>query len=362
MVIYSNEKGRPARIDVATARLEYYEYPAALPSVELSSIKMDLFRRDFSINALAVRLDCEPFGQLVDFFGGQRDIKERVIRVLHTLSFVEDPTRCLRAVRFEQRYSFHIGAGTEKLIKNALKLKLMDKLSGARLFHEFQHICDEDDPTACIARLDQLGVLEAIAPLLALNPTKRNLLLRLQETLTWYRLLYFELAAQPWLAYFLALNHNLSYADTADHYQRMGLPEPQRADVFRQREHMRMVRGKLESWQTDHEAARAGISALCALLRPLSLEFLLYLMADISNAALQKNISRYITLWRREKADVDGDDLRAMGLQPGPDFGRILGAALAAKLDGIAATREQQLELARGLVRRAAENPAAKIE
>ncbi|WP_247647579.1 CBS domain-containing protein [Desulfovibrio desulfuricans] len=362
VVIYKDENGEQARIDVATARLEYYEYPAALPTVELSSIKMDLFRRDFSINALAVRLDCEPFGQMVDFFGGQRDVKERVIRVLHTLSFVEDPTRCLRAVRFEQRYNFHIGAGTEKLIKNALKLKLMDKLSGARLFHEFQHICDENDPTACITRLDQLGVFEAISPLLALNPTKKSLLLRLQETLTWYRLLYFEQAAQPWLAYFLALNYNLSYADTANHYQRMGLPEPQRADVFRQREHMRAVRGKLESWQKDHETGRAKISALCALLRPLSLEFLLCLMADTTNAALQKNISRYITLWRRQKADVGGEDLLAMGLQPGPAFGRILEAVLTAKLDGLAATTEQQLELARTLARQADENSDTEKE
>ena len=350
VVIYTDAAGAEARIDVATARLEYYEYPAALPTVELSSIKMDLFRRDFAINALAVRLDCEPFGQLVDFFGGQRDIKERVIRVLHTLSFVEDPTRCLRAVRFEQRYNFHIGAGTEKLIKNALKLKLMDKLSGFRLFHEFQHICDEEDPSACILRLDQLGVLEAVSPLLSLNPTRKNLLLRLQETLTWYRLLYFEEAAQPWLAFFLALNHNMSYADTANHYQRMGLPEPRRADILRQREHMRVVRGKLEPWQKDHEAGKESISALCALLRPLSLECLLYLMADTSDAPLQKSLSRYITQWRKEKTDVSGEDLRIMGLEPGPAFGRILDAVLAAKLDGTAATPEQQMDLARSLV------------
>ncbi len=109
MVIYHDEDGLEQRIDVATARLEYYESPAALPTVELSSIKMDLFRRDFTINALAIRLDCTPYGQLVDFFGGQRDIKEGVLRVLHTQSFVEDPTRSLRAVRFEQRYGFHIG-------------------------------------------------------------------------------------------------------------------------------------------------------------------------------------------------------------------------------------------------------------
>ena len=141
----------------------------------------------------------------------------------------------------------------------------------------------------------------------------------------------------------------MSYADAANHYQRMGLPEHQRADIFRQREHMRNLRGRLESWQKDHEANLGKISTLCAMLRPLTLEFLLYMMADVSDAALQKNISRYITLWRREKANVCGEDLRAMGLPPGPAYGRILEAVLAAKLDGSATSTEQQLELARHL-------------
>lgn len=98
------------------------------------------------------------------------------------------------------------------------------------------------------------------------------------------------------------------------------------------------------------------------MLRPLSLEFLLYMMADVSDAALQKNISRYITLWRREKANVSGEDLRAMGLQPGPAFGRVLEAVLAAKLDGLATSQEQQLELARGLVQQEIKSAAAASE
>src|SRR4030067_2664131 len=105
------------KIDVATARMEYYERPAALPTVELSSIKMDLFRRDCTIHTLAIELLPGAFGQLLDSFGGQRDLKERVIRVLHNLSFVEDPTRIFRAIRFEQRFGFHIGKHTQNLMK-----------------------------------------------------------------------------------------------------------------------------------------------------------------------------------------------------------------------------------------------------
>lgn len=351
VVIYHDPKGEECRIDVATARLEYYEYPAALPTVELSSIKMDLFRRDFTINALAVRLDSTPFGQLVDFFGGQRDIKDKVIRVLHTLSFVEDPTRCLRAVRFEQRYAFRIGPGTEKLIKNILSLKLMDRLSRPRLFNEYRHICDEADPVACLSRLDDLGILQAIAPQLALTPNKKALLLRLMEMLAWYRLLYFDENAQAWLVYFYGLNLRLNYADTSANFDRLGLPEIKKAEILAQREQMRAMRPKLADWQSKDDAGAAKVSVLCELLRPISLECLLYSMADAADDGLQKNLSRYITQWRREKADISGADLLRLGLEPGPKFGRILKAALNAKLDGKAVTAESQLRLARKLIR-----------
>ena len=105
-------QGNEERVDVATARLEYYEYPAALPTVELSSIKMDLYRRDFTINAQAIQLNKGQFGRLIDFFGAQRDMKDKLLRVLHSLSFVEDPTRILRAIRFEKRFEFTIGPQT----------------------------------------------------------------------------------------------------------------------------------------------------------------------------------------------------------------------------------------------------------
>ena len=113
------------KIDVATARLEYYEYPAALPTVELSSLKLDLYRRDFTINTLAVELSPGRFGQLIDYFGAQRDFKDKAIRVLHNYSFVEDPTRVFRAIRYEQRLGFRIGKHTANLIVNAVKMDLL---------------------------------------------------------------------------------------------------------------------------------------------------------------------------------------------------------------------------------------------
>jgi len=131
------------KIDVATARLEYYEYPAALPTVELSSLKLDLYRRDFTINTLAVELNPGRFGQLIDYFGAQRDFKDKAIRVLHNYSFVEDPTRVLRAIRYEQRLGFRIMKHTSNLIENAVKMKLLVQLSGRRLTNELKLILSE---------------------------------------------------------------------------------------------------------------------------------------------------------------------------------------------------------------------------
>ena len=189
------------RIDVATARLEYYEYPTALPTVELSSIKLDLYRRDFTINALALNLTPGHFGQLMDFFGAQRDIKEKVIRVLHSLSFVEDPTRILRAVRFEQRFSFRIDGQTLKLIKNAVQLNLFAKLTGIRLAHELQIILGEENVLENLNRLQDLKLLAAIHPQLNQDAERLRVLMELHKVHTWYTLLYLEPPASTWKLY-----------------------------------------------------------------------------------------------------------------------------------------------------------------
>jgi len=346
VVIFPGAGGKEERVDVATARLEYYESPAALPTVEHSSIKMDLYRRDFTINALAIRLDCEPMGEIVDFFGGQKDIRDRVIRVLHTLSFVEDPTRCLRAVRFEQRYHFRIGPATEKLIKNDVSLKLLDKLSPSRLFNEFEHICAEETAILCIRRLHELGILQAIHPQLSINPDRKEMLIRTAKVMAWYRLLYIDEEMRPWLVYFLVLCSSLTYAVTLEVFRRLGIPPALKNEVLGCREKARSLRSSLKRL-----TATPGfrVSALCALLRPLPVEFVLYLMADMEVPETRRALSRYITVWRTEKPGVDGSDLKKLGLAPGPAYGVILQRLLEAKLDGTAASPEEQLALAREL-------------
>jgi len=149
------------RIDVATAREEYYDLPGSLPVVEESSIKLDLYRRDFTINALAVKLHDE-FGDLLDFFGGLNDIKNEKIRVLHMLSFIDDPTRMYRAIRFAARLGFDIGEQTDKLIKYAVELGVVDRVEKIRIFNEIVHILNNDNVADSFKMLKNYNLIRAL--------------------------------------------------------------------------------------------------------------------------------------------------------------------------------------------------------
>ncbi|OGP69755.1 MAG: polya polymerase, partial [Deltaproteobacteria bacterium RBG_13_60_28] len=187
------------KIDVATARTEYYEAPGALPVVEYSSIKMDLYRRDFTINTLAVKLNARDFGTLMDFFGAHRDLKEKVISVLHNLSFVEDPTRVFRAIRFEQRFKFRVSKLTANLVANAVKNNFFDRLSGARIFGELRLILQEGNPIPAITRLAEFDLLKPIHPRLRFDEGTKGMLERVQAVLSWFDLLYLEEKFERWV-------------------------------------------------------------------------------------------------------------------------------------------------------------------
>ncbi|ONN26767.1 tRNA nucleotidyltransferase [Thermosipho affectus] len=152
------------RIDIATARTEYYDKPAELPKVDVSTIKKDLYRRDFTINAMAIKLNSGEFGTLYDFFGSRKDLENKIIRVLHKLSFIEDPTRIIRAVRFEQRFDFKIEDETLEILKETLEGNYLEKVTGQRIRQELEKIIKEKDPVKGIKRLAELKILMHIFP------------------------------------------------------------------------------------------------------------------------------------------------------------------------------------------------------
>jgi len=143
------------KIDIATARKEYYKSPGKLPEVKFASIRDDLKRRDFTINTMAISLNSKTCNRLMDFFHGQLDLKKRIIRVLHDNSFIDDPTRIYRAIRFEQRYNFTISDDTERLIRAAVGLGMLKKITGQRLNKEIELIRCEKSPSRVFARIKQ---------------------------------------------------------------------------------------------------------------------------------------------------------------------------------------------------------------
>ncbi len=327
-------------IDVATARLEHYRAPASLPTVELSSLKMDLYRRDFTINTLAVTLNHRGFGRLIDFFGATRDLKEKVIRVLHNLSFVEDPTRVFRAVRFEQRFGFRIGKLTEGLIKNALKIDAFKRLSGDRLFGEMKQMFDEDRAAACFRRLAELDLLGQFHPQLKMEPKSLELWQGVDEALAWFRLSFIDRSLRQWLVYFLALADPLNDQHLMELCQRLGMGPRIKEEIIHMR---RQALAALNRLQRNHPSP----SVVYRLLQPLPTAFQLFVMAKAKREWVKRAVSRYLTSLAQTKPLVRGRDLLQMGFEPGPIYRRILDRVLDAQLDGAIHTKDEALELVR---------------
>jgi tRNA nucleotidyltransferase (CCA-adding enzyme) len=321
--------GLPPAMDFVTARTEFYTHPTALPEVERSSIKQDLHRRDFTINTLAIRLDPDHFGELLDFYGGEADLRQGIIRVLHSLSFVEDPTRILRAARLEARLDFRTEPRTEQLIAGAVSL--LDRVSGDRIRHELVLIFREAEPERALCRLQELGVLDAISPGLLCDRWLRTRFERLRQA-----------EADPvWaldrdelvLVYLALLLYRLPSAKSKLCQKRLKLA---RDDVKRLGE-VKQIKAHVPSLERAQSA-----STLFRKLSPYSTEALLAVWAA-ENKPVRRQIRRFQTELRDVRPTLDGRYLiEQCGLKPGPIFGCLLEQLRDARLDGQVETREDE--------------------
>lgn len=329
------------KIDVATARMEYYQFPTALPIVEMSSIKLDLFRRDFTINTLAIQLNPDKFGVLIDFYSGQKDIKEKAIRVLHNLSFVEDPTRAFRAIRFEQRFGFNMGKLTAGLIENAVKMDFFSRLSGRRVFHEIRLILGEENPIPAIFRLNEFHLLRVIHPNFQLSNDKAGLLSGVKSVLSWHELLFLEEPFEKWMVYFLILMKGYDLKTSDDIFTRLELPEKWRTIFGRER----LIAEKTLSWLERHMPV--SNSVLCDHLADIRIEVRLYMMALAKQEPVKRAISGYFVKLRFLKPTITGEDLKRLGYAPGPIYRTILQCILNEKRNGRLETREDEIRFIR---------------
>lgn len=329
------------KIDVATARLEYYEYPAALPTVELSSLKLDLYRRDFTINTLAVELNPGRFGQLIDYFGAQRDFKDKAIRVLHNYSFVEDPTRVLRAIRYEQRLGFRIVKHTSNLIENAVKMNLLVQLSGRRLTNELKLILSEENPALAVKRMHEYKLLPFLHRSVTYGLTLERLLGEIRSVLAWYDLSFIKNGCDRWLVYLLALTDPLSSKELEKFCDRM---------EFAPRLASWLVEGRTKAISVSKKFYRKSElkpSEVYHLLEDLSSEWLLFIMAKTQKEETRRAISLYFRNLKEVRPKLSGKDLKDMGIKPGPIYRQILDQLLDGRLNGELSSSEEEREFVR---------------
>jgi len=320
-------------IDLVSARIEFYAHPSALPTVERGSIKLDLHRRDFTINTLALRLDGPHYGELYDYWGGLEDLKLGLVRVLHSLSFVDDPTRMLRAVRFEQRFQFKIEQRTLELLFEALSL--LDRVSGARIRHELDHILIEPRAPVMMSRLKELNLMTSIHPALKWDEWLHSLFHTLTTDLpdpNWELTSYEsgtlfkrDLSYTLWMI-------RLSPGEVESICKRLKLSTSL----------TKTIKSANELWRELPHLVKASPSKIVNKLvstPPLS-RYAVYIAT--SDEQLQNILINYATQWRFIKPKTDGHDLQALGLPPSPRYRYILESLRNAWLDGKISTEKEE--------------------
>jgi tRNA nucleotidyltransferase (CCA-adding enzyme) len=328
------------KVDVASARLEYYKTPAALPIVEKSSIKLDLARRDFTINTLAINLNPDNFGLLIDYFGAIRDLKDKTIRIIHNLSFVEDPTRIFRAIKFANRFGFNIGKVTANLITNAIKIDCFKNLSGLRVLSELKQIFEEENPIPAIKTMASYGLEKVIHKDLTIIPQTYDLLESVNKILSWHDLLYVDEPYPRWSVYFMALLNRCSYHVSDLICKRLNVPHKERLILLDLR-----LKAEKQLYVIENSNAYSPQDLYWALIH-FKTEYILYMMALAKDEAVKKAISNFYTHQRSVKPYLRGRDLVKIGLAPGPVFSRLLKEVLNARLNGAVKTKKEELVFA----------------
>ena len=331
--------GADERVDVVTTRTEFYDAPGALPTVERAGLREDLFRRDFTINAMAVSLEPADFGRLTDPFGGRRDLEARVLRVLHNLSFIDDPTRIFRGIRYEARYGLRLEEHSARLARGCIEMGLVGDLSSARLRDELQSLLEDPGAPSGIVRLGGLGADRAIHPRLRADAEAAALFERA-------RALRDELRADvpSWRIGLAILGQELSSEEAFVWLERLKV---RRRDVDRIVGAITVAPRILERLRAE----RLEPADVVALADPFAPDAPMLALTREDRPELRE----YFTRLRDVKLEIDGADLAELGLAESPRVGEVLAEVRRRKLNGELDGRESELRAARELLAMAAE-------
>ncbi|HEY60176.1 MAG TPA: CBS domain-containing protein [Anaerolineae bacterium] len=331
----------PTTIDFISARTEFYSHPTALPTIKRSSIKLDLHRRDFTINTMALRLDGGHYGELFDYWGGLNDLKQGVIRVLHSLSFVDDPTRMLRAVRFEQRFNFDIEARTLQLLMEAKPL--LQQVSGDRIRHEIDQIFIENKAVEIFERLQELGLLSVIhvdirwkdefaEPLKVALFSKFNPKWKILKKVG-------KIPTRRFLGYLILLTM---------------IPQDSLNNISKRLKMPRVLKTSLQQANTLYYSLPSILkekpSALVRRLAKINLAVIYALKLLLPSKEIRNILDQYAKEWRWKKASIDGNTLNEMNITPGPIYQKILDSLRDAWINGEISSKNEEKNLLRELI------------
>jgi tRNA nucleotidyltransferase (CCA-adding enzyme) len=320
-------------LDLATARKETYARPGALPAVNPGTLRDDLIRRDFSINAMAISLAPNDNGELIDPHQGRNDLEHRLIRILHPRSFTDDATRILRGVCYEQRFGFELEPETARLLKR--DIPMLDTISGDRIRHELEHIFEEKRPELVIKRLGDLGVLDRLSPSLKGDgwiAEKFDDARRLKKP------------SQLLSLYFCLLVYSLGQRDIEQFLARLNIP------------------AKLSRAMRDTLRLKTNLPTMDKpSLKPSQIYYLLREYEPIAiqanaiateSSTIHRHLQLFLTKLRYVRTALDGEELKKLGISAGPQMGKILEVLHKAKLDGEVRTKADEKKLALSLSRR----------
>jgi tRNA nucleotidyltransferase (CCA-adding enzyme) len=319
-------------LDLATARRETYAKPGALPAVTPGTLKDDLIRRDFSINAMAISLASNDYGELVDPYQGKNDLEHCLIRILHPESFSDDATRILRAVRYEQRLGFELETQTAQLLKR--DIPMLDTISGDRIRHELELIFKEKLPEFVINRLGELGVLPRISPFLKGGgwiAEKFNKARRLKKP------------NQLPSLYFCLLIYSFNEKDIEQFLARLNISAKLSRAI---RDTLRL---KTELHLLDKPSLKS--SEICYLLREYEPRAIQANALAAESPTAQRHLELYLTKLRYVRTSLNGEELKRLGISAGPRMGKVLQILHKAKLDGEVRTKADEKNLALSLAR-----------
>ncbi|HEU4685186.1 MAG TPA: hypothetical protein VFS39_11855 [Nitrospira sp.] len=342
------------KVDIASTRSESYAQPAVLPNVKPSSLRDDLGRRDFTVNAMALQVNDFQFGLLHDPYGGQRDLRSKTLRILHERSFSDDPTRVFRAVRFMHRFGFRLEPATRRLLVQAAATRMIDRLSGPRLANEVFLLLGERHPERVVHQLVKLRLLRFLHPRVTYGLQTKRLFLALPRALNWWHQGPDASVVQRPFVYLMAL-----LSATA--------PSVRRSIAKR----LQLSSARCQALEMAG-AATERMAALLSAREPLRRSRVYRLLADVPAEAMvlalaksrvnhgtkgfrrtRDRLREYLLRDRYTAIAVRGSDLARLGLKPGPAYKRILDRILEARLDGRISTDHEEREMAERLVNRA---------